>query len=242
MVRRLIVAAAVAVASLGANADYIYWNFKDPDGTFAGDINKSSVYVFVSGPSNVNLHDCGTETYGSWYNNLDKMTYTVQSKDEALSKISSILAGEAPTAPLGNVTTTGNKYQSPQTGVKSYYSAIGAASFTAFAIVFDAPDIKDAKNYMLLEDYSVLTGTKRQGDVATTYSIGGYDIVSEAGSGYKTVVFGDRNPQSSSTAGSGTASGTGTKWESIATIPEPTSGVMLLLGVAALALKRKRAA
>ncbi len=230
MVRRLIVAAAVAVASLGANADWIYWNFKNVDGSYAGDPSLHSLYVFVSGVTAGNMNASGSVTSDGYNNEIVKTAFTVQSKDVALSKISSILAENATTASLGNLShVEGKTGVSGQTEVSSLYTAIGAASFTAFAIVFDAPDIKNAQNYMLLEDYSVKTGDDYKYEVATTYASAGETIKSEGNENiHKTVVFGDR------------ANGVSTAWKPIATIPEPTSGVMLLLGVAALALKRKK--
>jgi len=231
MVRRLIVAAALAVASIGANAEYICWNFKDQDGSYVGYYGSHSLYVFVSGVTAGDMKDSGTGSSGIYQERVNAMTYTVQSKDEALSKFSSILASQSTTADLGNLTYGGN-YPSWQTELPSPYTAIGAASFTAFAVVFDAADIKDAQNYMLLEDYSVRQG--KSPSITTTYASAETPIESAAnGVTWKTIVWGDKANESNT-------AGASTTWRSIATIPEPTSGVMLLLGVAALALKRKR--
>ena len=236
MVRRLIVAAAVAVASLGANADYIYWNFKNADGSYAGSSLAQSLYVFVTGESEEDaLKKPGSVSLAGYKRDVGNLTYTVQSKSEALSKISSILADGSTTADLGNLSFAGTAKSTHTSVYSSPYTAVGAASFTAFAVVFDAKDISKAKNYMILEDYSVLETDGSS--VKTTYANAGEAIKSAAdGRTWKTIVWGDK------ANGSSTASGAGTKWDPIATIPEPTSGVMLLLGVAALALKRKRAA
>ena len=103
MVRRLIVAAAVAVASLGANADYIYWNFKAPDGNIAGTtLNNQnathSLYVFVSDATESDMKNPGIYTSGVYQQYGDAVkaiSYTKQKPEEALSKFSSIRAGTA---------------------------------------------------------------------------------------------------------------------------------------------------
>ena len=227
MVRRLIVAAAVAVAAISANADWIYWNFKNPNGSYTANIGHS-LYVFVSDVTDGDMKDYKDVSASGYKKAVSGLKYTVQSKGEALSKFSSILAGESTTADLGNLSSAGSGQSSYTSVWSSPYTAIGAASFTAFAIVFDAADIKDAQNYMLLEDYSVRQG--KSPSITTTYESAETAISSAAGTTWKTIVWGDK------------ADGARTKWLDIATIPEPTSGVMLLLGIAALALKRKRAA
>lgn len=86
------------------------------------------------------------------------------------------------------------------------------ASF--YAVVYDAADVASAKNYIVSTDVSI------------TATAAGNDV---------TLSFGAMN---------GTALGTnkfyGQSWTAAA-VPEPTSGLLLLLGVAGLALKRKRA-
>ena len=81
-----------------------------------------------------------------------------------------------------------------------------------YAVVYDAADVASAKNYIVSTDVSI-TATAAGNDVNLS--------------------FGAMN---------GTALGTnkfyGQSWQAA---PEPTSGLLLLLGVAGLALKRKRA-
>ena len=91
---------------------------------------------------------------------------------------------------------------------------IGAnAKVDLFAVILDGESWSAAKNYMLLE-------TSEEGTISTSY--GNTDIGKTA-----TFHFGSQADNS---------------WYKIGTVPEPTSGILLALGVAALALKRKQAA
>ena len=91
---------------------------------------------------------------------------------------------------------------------------IGAgAKVDLFAVVFDNTSLDKANNYMFIE-------TSQEGVISTSY--GNTDIGKTA-----TFHFGSQADNS---------------WYKIGTVPEPTSGILLALGVAALALKRKQAA
>ena len=55
------------------------------------------------------------------------------------------------------------------------------------------------------------------------------------------VAFGAQTSVSKATFADTTATYAGAGWYQAAAVPEPTSGLLILLGVAGLALKRKRA-
>ena len=88
-------------------------------------------------------------------------------------------------------------------------TGFSSGSLTAFAVVVDSTDLASAQNYFLVSDGATKTATFT------------------SATGMKALAFGD---QTSITQGSG--------WTATA-VPEPTSGLLLLLGMAGLALKRK---
>ena len=94
-------------------------------------------------------------------------------------------------------------------GATGLPTTFSSGSLTAFAVVIDSTDLASAENYFIVSD-----GTTK----SATFT---------SATGAKALAWGD---QTSYTQGAG-------KWTS--TVPEPTSGLLLLLGMAGLALKRK---
>lgn len=91
-------------------------------------------------------------------------------------------------------------------------TGFSSGSLTAFAVVVDSATLADAENYFLVSDGATKSATFT------------------SATGMKMLAWGD---QTSYTQGEG-------KWTSVATdVPEPTSGLLLLLGMAGLALRRK---
>lgn len=95
------------------------------------------------------------------------------------------------------------------TGASGLPTNFSSGTLTAFAVVVDSTDLATAENY-----YLVSGGESK-------------DATFTSATGAKTLIWGD---QTSYTQGAG-------KWTAAA--PEPTSGLLLLLGMAGLALKRK---
>ena len=90
-------------------------------------------------------------------------------------------------------------------------TGFSSGSLTAFAVVVDSTDLASAENYFLVSDGATKS------------------VTFTSATGAKALIWGD---QTSYTQGAG-------KWTSTTAVPEPTSGLLLLLGVAGLALKRK---
>jgi len=115
---------------------------------------------------------------------------------------------------------TGNCYASAS---GSSPSQLALGNYTAFAVLFDAKNLteitRESTKYLVLnlpqETYTDYEDPKTK-KVITGYSY-----------------------QFQNTSAATLASNAG-NWGTFGVVPEPTSGVMLLLGVAALALKRKR--
>ena len=97
------------------------------------------------------------------------------------------------------------------TGATGLPTNFSSGTLTAFAVVVDSTDLATADNYFIV------------GGGLTK------DAVFTSATGAKTLLWGD---QTSYTQGAG-------KWTSTTAVPEPTSGLLLLLGMAGLALKRK---
>lgn len=94
---------------------------------------------------------------------------------------------------------------------QSTFSGAAGSSVSAYVVIFDAASVATSKNMYISE---VVTATAPSSGVPGMLSFGeGGDMVGMASAG---------------------------AWTATA-VPEPTSGLLLLLGVAGLALKRKRA-
>ena len=103
------------------------------------------------------------------------------------------------------------------TAVGTFTGATGLTGFssgslTAFAVVVDGTDLASAENYFIVSGGATKTATFT------------------SATGAKTLAFGDQSAITQAAGG----------WTSTA-VPEPTSGLLLLLGMAGLALRRKRA-
>ena len=116
---------------------------------------------------------------------------------------------------------TGNCYAAAS---GSNPSRLILGNYTAFAVLFDAKSsteiTKESTKYLVLNDLQQQT-YPHYDDPETKKVITGYSYQFYHGSA-ATLASNENN------------------WGTFGVVPEPTSGVMLLLGVAALALKRKR--
>ena len=92
-------------------------------------------------------------------------------------------------------------------------TGFSSGSLTAFAVVVDGTDLASAENYFLVSGGAEKTATFT------------------SATGVKMLAWGD---QTSITQASG-------GWSPASPVPEPTSGLLMLIGMAGLALRRKRA-
>ena len=87
----------------------------------------------------------------------------------------------------------------------------GGNTYYAYAVIFDTETITDESNYIVAQGSPTTTGFAPNADTSALN---------------KTVTLGSQS---------------GATWYATSSVPEPTSGLLLLLGMAGLALKRKRA-
>ena len=134
--------------------------------------------------------------------------------DTQVSELNALLAGSDASA--AQTWVVANAISSVTPGTAGTYSSAAvdytAGTYNFVAVIFDAATVADASNYYVT--------TAKQGSVP--------------GSGSATVSFGNQSTRSSA-AGAYTSAG----WAA-SDVPEPTSGLLLLLGGALLALRRKQ--
>ena len=115
-------------------------------------------------------------------------------------------------ASVDNNTATYNTTKETMTfSAKSYGDFAQGDTFSGYMIILDASTAADAKNY--------LVATKSGDQVLTTTAFGK--------TGDKSLAWGSQE---------------GVAWSTVSTsVPEPTSGLLMLIGIAGLALRRRRA-
>lgn len=88
----------------------------------------------------------------------------------------------------------------------------GGTKYYAYAVIFDTESITDASNYIIAQgSTATVNGVATKGDSTTQVA---------------NFMFGSQASQT---------------WYAVADVPEPTSGLLMLLGMAGLALRRKHA-
>ena len=115
---------------------------------------------------------------------------------------------------LGKANTSNAKGYIANTTTATSASLTAGTSYNVAYLVFDTTDTSDVKYF-----------------ASKTSTIAAYDPGDATYSETQTVTFGSGNYSNTGLSGG---------WQSAA-VPEPTSGLLMLLGVAGLALRRKRA-
>ncbi len=213
-IKKVVIAALVAAVSIAAQAKLFYWAFKDGTGAETKTISSYNsdykLYVFVS-----DVKDDKTLT-----SSQTDFKYSVQSKETALSTLADIKNSSKTEGSLGALSYVNSTFtDSHLSNAKIYGTYIDSGSFSAFAIALNASSISSAAQYMVLDEYSIISSSG-----TSSYSAGTYLESNSSVYDVCTVVWSNGN----------------TSWSDIASIPEPTSGLLLVLGAATLALKRRR--
>lgn len=87
----------------------------------------------------------------------------------------------------------------------------GSTKYSAYAVIFDTTDITDSSHYYVTAASAASTTMADGASTTKSYIL------------------------------NASSSGTAANWKSVGPVPEPTSGLLMLLGMAGLALRRKRA-
>ena len=230
LMTKLALAAAVVAFGLGAQAEMLYWRAtgiksstdnpltsKDSsDGT-----GKYIAYIFADTGSGA--------TSGATPNMFSKTGGN--NPITSLTTIKEMLANKEDITSLAYYNSKGvRSYEETKGRLNNYTAASKTAEYDAqvgwigqygvvnlFAVILDGTSFDDAENYMIARTTAgkeVLTLETNSNAESTNMK----DVYFEWGS------------QANNS------------WYKIGTVPEPTSGILLALGVAALALKRKHAA
>ncbi len=228
MMKKLVLA-AVVVAVVVARAGDLYWSASGIESSSANELTGTKqylAYLFVSDvfPLNAGMYKQSTiasvDTVLNLLKSSDAKTAesvtTLQSYAKVLDNAYSDFKPNPGYLNNGYSSEAGTAgFSDLQFGYIGVDSAKKYADVSIFAIVFDAANYADAKNYMVLTDSEGNTiKTERN---TTAYN-----------SDSKTIF--DFGSQANNT------------WHAIGTVPEPTSGLLILVGVASLALRRKRVA
>ncbi len=222
LMRKLVLAAAVAALALGARAEVLYWSAtgieSSPDTTLSG-ASQYLAYIFAdtgSGPDSARMFDIAKNPRTTYSTVLDRLVNKQDITDLAFYNAK------------GTGNWAGRDYETTKGRLNNYTAASETASYDAmvgwigtggtvnlFAVILDGATFKDSKNYM----------------IATTAA--GKQVLTQNTTD---------NSEPGKTAYFEWGSQANNSWHAIGTIPEPTSGLLLLVGVAALALRRKHAA
>ena len=223
LMRKLVLAAAVVALVLGARAEMLYWSAtgieSSPDTTLSG-ASQYLAYIFAdtgSGPTSgdykANMFTTSANPITSLSTVLERLANSQDISDLAYYNSKGVRSYETTKGRLNNYTATSK--------TASYDAQVGWIGVNGivnlFAVILDGTTFKDSKNYMIAQ-----TTAGTQVLTQKTTSNAEYNNM-------KSVYF-------------EWGSQKGNTWHAIGTIPEPTSGLLLLVGVAALALRRKHAA
>ena len=230
LMTKLALAAAVVAFGLGAQAEMLYWRATgiksstdnpltsedSSDGT-----GKYIAYIFADTGSGA--------TSGATPNMFSKTGGN--NPITSLTTIKEMLANKEDITSLAYYNSKGvRSYEKTKGRLNNYTAASETAEYDAqvgwigqygvvnlFAVILDGTSFDDAENYMIARTTAgkeVLTLETNSNAESTNMK----DVYFDWGSQEKN------------------------SWYKIGTVPEPTSGILLALGVAALALKRKHAA
>ena len=227
LMRKLVLATAVVCAAVGARAEMLWWSatgIESSPGNKSGDklsgANQYLAYIFADTGSGPTTGSNAANMFTKWDNPVTSFSTVLER-----------LANSEDISDLAYLNSTGVKKYSTEKGrLNSYSSDSGTASYSAqvgwigiggtvnlFAVILDGTTFENSKHYMIAQ---TTAGTQ----VLTQNTTSNYD---GSDAGKRWFEWGSQ---------------AGNTWHEIGTVPEPTSGILLLVGVAALALRRKHAA
>ena len=219
---KLALAAVVVALGLAAQAEMLYWKASDIASSADNKLTKAGqyiAYIFADTGSGPKTGDYAAYMFysgkGATVTSLSTIKGMLASGDDITSLAYYNSNG------IRSYETTKGRLNTYSNGTASYNYQVGSVgvggTINLFAVILDGTSFGDAENYMIARTTAgeeVLT-QKTNSNVENPITTVYFDWGSQAGN----------------------------KWYAIGTaIPEPTSGVLLLVGVAALALKRKKAA
>ncbi len=223
LMTKLALAAAVVALGLAAQAEMLYWRAtgikSSPDTTLSA-AGQYLAYIFAdtgSGPKTgsnaANMFNAGGNPITSLSTVLERLANKEDISDLAYYNSKGVWSYASTKGRLNNYTAASKTAE--------YDAQVGwigvGGTVNLFAVILDGTTFKDSKNYMIAQ---TTAGTQVLTQKTTSNA---------ESTNMKSVYF-EWGSQENNT------------WHAIGTVPEPTSGVLLLVGFAALALRRKKAA
>ena len=202
--KKLMIAAAFAAATLCSNAAAINWTLTSEDAPVYAGYKASS----VGGTYTAGFANPGAMVYAVYYDSMDQDALLAALRSgKSMSDLSANLVSAT-----GIEVGADGTYKGTITGDDSYLD--GDSSIDAYVAIIDGNNV-----FLTSDDYFVYSETFAD-QRSINPSVGGSKYLRDL----------DMTKNFSSDG-----------WYTTSTVPEPTSGLLLLLGVAGLALKRKRA-
>ena len=230
LMTKLALAAAVVALGLAAQAEMLYWKatgIKSSPNTTLSAAGQYLAYIFAAETVTVDGKTITTKPTSS-----ANMFATAKNPVTSLSAVIERLSAGQDISDLAFYNSTGVKtydtakgrFNTYSDGTASYDYQVGwigkGGTVNLFAVILDGTTFENSKNYMIAQTTDgtqVLTlSTNINDDSSSKQTI-------------KTFDWGSQENTSWTTIGSSSA-------------PEPTSGLLLLVGLSAIALRRKKAA
>ena len=214
MMKKLVVAVVALVLCAAANADLINWSISGVKASSGDSVEAGQYITYIFADT-----DSGPDDANMFKKNprttIDAIVEDIKSGQYDVVRTLAFYNNNGSSTYLktkGTANTTATDGTASFSGSAGWIGVNGKVNL--FAVIFDSSSIETANNYMIAQT-SDKTQTLSAGTIKNNYSSYTHNL--------------DWGSQAEA----------GNSWVAI---PEPTSGVLMLVGVAALALRRKRAA